>query len=142
MDKLAIVYWSGTGNTEMMSYHIMEGAVWAGAEVFVIKAANFSANMAEGFSRIAFGCPAMGAEQLETEEFEPMFMSLRTKIKEKKIVLFGSYGWGTGEWMQKWEASVKLAGVKLVQEGLIIKGQPSDVDFDVCRRLGTKIAKE
>ncbi len=103
MSKVAVVYWSGTGNTEAMAYYVTEGAKAAGAEVDVFTSAEFSADKAGEYPAIAFGCPSMGAEQLEESEFEPMFEEVKTKLGGKRIGLFGSYGWGDGEWMRIWK---------------------------------------
>ena len=94
MSKVAVVYWSGTGNTEMMAQKVAEGAKEAGAEVSVLTCADFSADDVDAYDAIAFGCPAMGAEELEDTEFEPMFSACESKLSGKKIALFGSYGWG------------------------------------------------
>ena len=95
MSKVAVVYWSGTGNTEMMAQKVAEGAKEAGAEVSVLTCADFSADDVDAYDAIAFGCPAMGAEELEDTEFEPMFSACESKLSGKKIALFGSYGWET-----------------------------------------------
>ena len=109
MSKVAVVYWSGTGNTEMMAQKVAEGAKEAGAEV-VLTSADFSADDVDAYDAIAFGCPAMGAEELEDTEFEPMFSACESKLSGKKIALFGSYGWGDGEWMRTWQAGVEGDG--------------------------------
>lgn len=113
MSKVAVVYWSGTGNTEMMAQKVAEGAKEAGAEVSVLTCADFSADDVDAYDAIAFGCPAMGAEELEDTEFEPMFSACESKLSGKKIALFGSYGWGDGEWMRTWEESCKNDGAEL-----------------------------
>lgn len=100
MSKIAVVYWSGTGNTEAMANAIADGARNAGAIVEMFTADGFSASRMDNFDAIAFGCPSMGAEQLEESEFEPMFTDCQSKLSGKKIALFGSYGWGDGEWMR------------------------------------------
>ena len=96
MSKIAVVYWSGTGNTEAMANLVAEGATSAGAETEVIPCSDFSADKAAEYDAFAFGCPAMGAEQLEEDEVEPMFAGLEDSLGGKKIALFGSYGWGDG----------------------------------------------
>ena len=103
MSKIAVVYWSGTGNTEQMANAVAEGAKEAGAEVSTLTADQFSAAKVAEFDAIAFGCPAMGAETLEEDEFEPMFTGCESALSGKKLALFGSYGWGDGEWMRTWE---------------------------------------
>ena len=140
MSKIAVVYWSGTGNTEAMAAAVSEGAKSKGAEVSVLTAAEFSADMADSFDGIAFGCPAMGAEVLEETEFEPMFNSVESKLKDKKIALFGSYGWGDGEWMRNWEEDAKAAGVNLAADVLIANEAPDDDAVESCKALGAAIA--
>ena len=65
MSKIAVVFWSGTGNTEAMADAVAEGAKGAGAEVSVFNVTDFSADKVDEFDAIAFGCPAMGAETLQ-----------------------------------------------------------------------------
>ena len=126
MSKVAVVYWSGTGNTEMMAQKVAEGAKEAGAEVSVLTCADFSADDVDAYDAIAFGCPAMGAEELEDTEFEPMFSACESKLSGKKIALFGSYGWGDGEWMRTWEESCKNDGAELVCDSVICADAPDD----------------
>ena len=113
MSKIAVVYWSGTGNTEAMANEVAEGAKAAGAEVDVLTASEFGADKMDAYDAVAFGCPAMGAEELEDSEFEPMFSDCEGKLGGKKIALFGSYGWGDGEWMRTWEETCKADGAVL-----------------------------
>lgn len=94
MSKIAVVYWSGTGNTEAMANEVAEGAKSAGAEAEVFTPDTFSVDKMDAYDAVAFGCPAMGAEELEDTEFEPMFKACEAKLSGKKIAPFGSYGWG------------------------------------------------
>ena len=103
MSKIAVVYWSGTGNTEAMASAVAEGAREKGAEADLLTASEFSSDQVSAYDAIAFGCPSMGAEQLEESEFEPMFTACEGDLQGKNIALFGSYGWGDGEWMRSWE---------------------------------------
>lgn len=136
MSKTAVIYWSGTGNTEMMAKAIAEGA---GADLFAVS--EFSGNIAD-YDRIAFGCAAMGAEVLEEDEFEPFFAAIEGSLSGKTVVLFGSYGWGDGEWMRNWEERVKADGAVLLgDEGLIVNETPSDDDLAKCKELGANLAK-
>ena len=136
MSKIAVVYWSSTGNTESMAAKVAEGARAAGAEVTCCTAAEFSADMMDNFDAIAFGCPSMGSEQLEESEFEPMFSSCEPKLNGKKIALFGSYGWGDGEWMRNWEESCIANGAVLACDYVICNEAP-DADAEVaCVNLG------
>ncbi len=134
--KTAVIYWSGSGNTEAMAKAVAEGA---GAELFNVS--EFSGDVAE-YDRLAFGCPAMGAENLEESEFEPFFAENEGKLSGKKVALFGSYGWGDGEWMREWAERVKNDGAVLVNdEGLIVNEAPDDAALADCKALGAKLAE-
>ena len=134
--KTAVIYWSGTGNTEAMAKAVAEGA---GAELFTVS--EFSGNV-EDYDAIAFGCPAMGAEMLEEDEFEPFFTEIEGRLSGKKVGLFGSYGWGDGEWMRNWESRVESDGAVLVDgEGVIANDAPSDDDLEKCRALGKALTE-
>ncbi len=122
MSKVAVVYWSGTGNTEAMANQVVAGARQAGAEVSLFTADAFDADKMDAFDAIAFGCPSMGAEQLEEEEFEPMFSQCEAKLRGKRIALFGSYGWGDGEWMQRGAGCASRGGLRGVGQGVGISG--------------------
>ncbi|MBQ6783290.1 MAG: flavodoxin domain-containing protein [Acholeplasmatales bacterium] len=118
--KKIVVYWSGTGNTEEIANKI---AADLGCDAFSVSA--ISASDALENDLIIFGCPAMGAEELEDAEFKPFYDEVMASIGDKKVALFGSYGWGDGEWMRNWEAEV---GANLVTNGLIVNGGASDID--------------
>jgi len=139
MSKIAVVYWSGTGNTEAMANAIADGARNAGASVEVFTADGFSASMMDDYDAIAFGCPSMGAEQLEESEFEPMFAECEGKLSGKRIALFGSYGWGDGEWMRNWEDTCRNAGGELVCDSVICQDAPDDEAEANCRSLGAAL---
>lgn len=140
MKKVAVVYWSGTGNTEAMANAVLEGAKEMGAEASIFTASQFNASMMDDFDGIAFGCPSMGAEVLEEEEFEPMFSECESKLSGKSIALFGSYGWGDGEWMRNWEASCRDLGAYLTTDPLIINETPDDDGLSQCKSLGASLA--
>ncbi|MBO5448664.1 MAG: flavodoxin [Ruminococcus sp.] len=134
--KKAVIYWSGTGNTEAMAKAVAEGA---GAELFTVS--DFSGSIGD-YDSVAFGCPAMGAEVLEEDEFEPFFTAAEDKLDGKKVALFGSYGWGDGEWMRNWEERVKNSGAVLVNgEGVIANETPGDDDLEKCRELGKALSE-
>ena len=136
MSKLAVVYWSGTGNTETMANAVKSGAQAAGAEVGLFKADEFHENMVDNFDAIAFGCPAMGADELEETEFAPMFRSMEGKLPGKTIGLFGSYGWGGGEWMNTWEDDCKSLGANLIFDSIICNDAPDEEALEKCEELG------
>ena len=140
MSKVAVVYWSGTGNTEQMAQKVAEGAQSAGAEVSLLTASAFGPEQMDAYDAIAFGCPSMGAEQLEETEFEPMFSSCEAKLSGKKIGLFGSYGWGDGEWMRNWEDTCRGDGALLVGEGDICNEAPDAEAEAACQALGKSLA--
>ncbi len=138
--KVAVVYWSGTGNTEAMANAVASGAAEAGAEVQLFGASEFNSNMVAEFDSIAFGCPSMGVEELEDSEFQPMFDDVKGSLSGKKVALFGSYGWGDGEWMRTWQADCESAGISLVADGLIANEAPDDEAVKNCQGLGKSLA--
>ena len=132
--KTAVIYWSATGNTEAMAKAVAEGV---GVEAVAVS--DFSGEIKE-YDAFAFGCPAMGDEVLEESEFEPFFASIEGELSGKKVLLFGSYGWGDGQWMRDWEERVKAAGAELVGgEGYIVNDAPTDNDIEKLKELGTKL---
>ncbi|GAB5083313.1 flavodoxin [Ruminococcus sp. 25CYCFAH16] len=134
--KAAVIYWSGTGNTEQMATAVAEGA---NAELFSVS--EFSGKLSD-YDRLAFGCSAMGAEELEESEFEPFFAEAESGLNGKTIALFGSYGWGDGEWMRSWVKRAEDDGAVIVGgEGLIANEAPSDDDLEKCRELGRALIK-
>ena len=139
MSKVAVVFWSGTGNTEAMANAVGEGAGQAGAEVSVLPVSMVSADEAAGYDALALGCPAMGAEVLEESEFEPFFTALEGKLSGKPVVLFGSYGWGDGQWMRDWEDRAKAAGAVLKAQPLMVNETPDDDALADCRTLAAAI---
>lgn len=139
--KVAIVFWSGTGNTEAMANEVLAGAKAAGADAELIPCSAFSSADVDGYDAVAFGCPAMGAEELEESEFEPMFSDVEGKLSGKKVGLFGSYGWGGGEWMRSWTERVQGDGVNLVADGVICNEAPDDDAKAACQALGAALAK-
>ena len=140
MSKAAVVYWSGTGNTEEMANQVAAGAKAAGADVSVFTSADFNADMVAQFDAIAFGCPSMGAEELEETEFAPMFDACEPKLRGKKIALFGSYGWGDGEWMRNWEERCSQDGANLASGSVICNEAPDEEALSACRALGAALA--
>lgn len=136
MSKIAVVYWSGTGNTESMAAMVAAGAKEAGAEAVLLTAAEFGPDQMDAYDAIAFGCPSMGAEQLEESEFEPMFSACEAKLSGKKIGLFGSYGWGDGEWMRTWEETCRGDGAELACEPVICNEAPDEDALSACQALG------
>lgn len=139
MSKIAVVFWSGTGNTEAMAQAVAEGAVAKGAEVDTVQAADFGASDAGAYDAIAFGCPAMGAEELESDEFQPMWDDVKAQLDGKPIALFGSYDWGTGEWMDAWKDDAEEAGAS-VAGTVIANNEPDDAARSACRDLGASLA--
>lgn len=137
MSKVAVVFWSGTGNTETMAASVESGATGAGAEVSVFAASDFSADMVGDFDAYAFGCPATGAEELEDSEFAPMFDSVKESLGDKKVALFGSYGWGGGEYMETWKSDND--SLNIVAD-FTCEGEPDDDALAKCVELGAALA--
>lgn len=140
MSKIAIVYWSGTGNTEMMAKEVAEGVKAAGGDVSIFATSDFTADSAAVFDKFALGCPAMGAEELEDSEFLPLYEQLKPSLSGKKVVLFGSYGWGGGEYMTAWKNDAVSSGLILVDDPLAIENAPDDDGKSKCQELGRVLA--
>ena len=136
MKKAAVIYWSGTGNTEAMANAVAEGMKDAGAEVSLLSADAVSAADLAGLDAVALGCPAMGSEVLEDMEFEPMFDGCKSSLKGKRVALFGSYGWGGGEWMHNWERGCRSSGIQLACDSVICNDAPDDAALAACQALG------
>ena len=140
MSKIAVLYWSGTGNTEAMANAVADGAKEKGAEVVLAQPGDFAGSV-DGFDAVALGCPAMGAEELEDGEFTPMVEGIKASLAGKKVALFGSYGWGDGEWMRTWEDDCKGAGIELAAESVIVNDAPDDDGIASCKALGAALAE-
>ena len=141
MKKTAVIYWSGTGNTEVMANAVAEGLREAGAECAVLTPDEVSTDTVAALDAAAFGCPAMGAEELEETEFAPMFDAVKPALAGKSVALFGSYGWGDGEWMRTWEETCTGAGIKLACDSVVCCEAPDDEALAACRALGKKLAE-
>ena len=140
MSKVAVVYWSSTGNTKQMADAVQAGAEDNGGMVSVFDADAFSADQVAEYDAIAFGCPAMGVEVLEESSFDPMFTAVEGSLSGKKIALFGSYGWGDGQWMRDWEDRCKKAGAQLACESVLANNAPDDEALNACKNLGAALA--
>ena len=136
MKKTAVVYWSGTGNTEAMAKAVAEGMESAGAQVTMLTPDQVKASELSAYDAIAFGCPAMGSEVLEEMEFQPMFDEVKRSLGGKSAALFGSYGWGGGEWMQNWERDCRSSGIQLACDSVICNDAPDDAALAACQALG------
>ncbi len=137
--KIMIVYWSGTGNTEAMANAVYAGAKEAGAEVELHNVSQ--AGDVSDCDVLLLGCPAMGSEELEPEEFEPFFAAIESSLSGRKIGLFGSYEWADGEWMRTWQQRVEMAGGVMIADGVAAYGAPDPDAVAACRNLG-KLAAE
>lgn len=143
MKKVAIIYWSGTGNTEAIMNLVKTGVERAGAEADVFQPWDVTPDLIDNYQNIAFGSPAMGDEQLETEDFQPMWDSITDKLNGKNVVLFGSYNWNNGEFMDYWVDDVGKLGANLVADGLAILDAPEAGSDEEAQSiaLGEAIAK-
>ena len=138
--KTAVIYWSGTGNTKMMAEAVLDGMIQAGAQAVIMTPDQVNASDIGQYEAVALGCPAMGAEVLEDSEFEPMYDAVKGSLAGKKVALFGSYGWGDGEWMRNWEEDCASNGIRLITEGLTANETPDESSLDECRNLGKTLA--
>lgn len=140
MKKTAVVYWSSTGNTEAMAQAVLEGMKEAGAEAVLLTPDAVDVSALAGMDAIAFGCPAMGSEVLEECEFEPMFSGCKNRLGGKSVGLFGSYGWGDGEWIRTWAEDAEAVGARLVVEPVMANGSPDGDAETACAALGAALA--
>ena len=136
MKKTLVIYWSGTGNTEAMANAVLEGMKSAGADAVLLTASEVDVSAVGGYDAVALGCPAMGSEVLEDMEFEPMFDGCKASLKGKRVALFGSYGWGGGEWMHNWERDCRSSGIQLACDSVICNEAPDDAALAACQALG------
>lgn len=142
MSKVLVVFWSGTGNTEIMAEKIAEGLENAGAEVDLRNVIDVDPSEVQDFDKIAFGCPSMADEKLEEDEFAPFFEDAEEHLSGKKVLLFGSYGWGTGQWMEDWVERTQDAGADVFNgEGLIANYTPDAEAEEKCVEFGEEFAK-
>ena len=141
MEKIAVIYWSGTGNTEAMANGVAEGAKAAGGEAELFSVEGITPEAAAGYDRLALGCPAMGDEVLEEELFEPFFAALEPKLQGKPVAIFGSYGWGDGQWIRDWADRLTKAGAVQTGEALMINETPDEDGLAQCRALGKALAE-
>ena len=142
MKKIKVIYWSGTGNTEMMAKAVADGASSGGSVVELLDVSKASADTVAQADAVALGCSAMGAEVLEEGEMEPFIESIKDVVSGKPIVLFGSYGWGDGEWMRDWADRMKNAGAQLIrEEGIIANEAPEDDVLEELKAAGKELAE-
>ena len=141
MKKIAIVYYSGSGNTEEMANAVLRGCNEGHADARLFNISEISAAEALEYDVLVLGCPAMGAEELEDGEMEPFMAEIESQIAGKDIALFGSYGWGDGEWMRNWQDRVEAAGAILLGDGVICNEAPDDEALEACRNLGLEVSK-
>ena len=141
MDKIYVVFWTQGGNTQAMAEAIGEGIREAGKEAEVVFVTGANLDELKAAPKFALGCPAMGAEVLEESEMEPFVCDVEGFASGKKIALFGSYGWGDGEWMRTWEEDCGAAGINRVSDSVICCEAPDDEALAACRALGKKLAE-
>lgn len=123
--KISIIYWTGTGNTQMMAETIVDTVEELGFNPifeFVNDVDLLDVKESEWFF---LGCPAMTGEDIEELEFRPFFESLKESLQDKNVVLFGSYDWGDGQWIETWSQEVEEAGGK-VKELIKVQWNPED----------------
>lgn len=141
MKNIAIIYWTGTGNTESMAEGIMEGAKNEDTQVRLLSVGDAKTEDVSNSDAIAFGCPSMGAEELEESEMEPFIESIASAVKGKNIILFGSYGWGNGEWMTDWQERMEGYGANVIVDGLIINNDADKEGIEKCKEIGALLSK-
>jgi flavodoxin short chain len=141
MKKVAIIYWSGTGNTETMAKEIAKGVSDAGGTAILKQAGDATSAMVKDADALAFGSPAMGAEIIEEDAMEPFIAGLSSaELGGKLLGLFGSYDWGDGQWMRDWVSRMSALGASIDGEGLIVHLEPDEAALAQCHDLGKRLA--
>lgn len=138
MNKIAVIYWSGSGNTQAMAEAVAKGAKEAGSTVDLMEVSEADPKGVAGYDGVLLGCPSMGDEVLEEGEFEPFYSDIEADLKDMPVGLFGSYGWGDGQWMRDWQQRAEDAGIKVFEEGLIINETPDDEGLEKCEAFGKR----
>ncbi|MGL5641044.1 MAG: flavodoxin [Paraclostridium sp.] len=138
---MKVIYWSGTGNTETMAKLIVEGITRQGKIAELLNVDKVHIDDIKNEDKLILGCPSMGNENLEEVDFEPFIESLQGLGEGKKAFLFGSYGWGDGEWMRTWEDQMKNYGFELPLESIIVNETPEGDEVTRCVKYGEDIAK-
>lgn len=141
MKNVVIIYWSGTGNTEAMATGVMNGAKSENVNVRLLNVGEAKVEDVLKADAVALGCPSMGSEQLEESEMDPFIESISDAIEGKNTALFGSYGWGNGEWMTDWQERMESYGARVIEDGLIINNEPDEEGIKKCKELGELLAK-
>ncbi|MBZ9690463.1 MULTISPECIES: flavodoxin [Clostridium] len=138
---MKIIYWSGTGNTEAMANLIAKGIEESEVKIELINISNANVDSLKDENIVVLGCPSMGDEELEGGEFLPLLENVQDDLKNKKVILFGSYGWGDGQWMRSWEEEMTASGVNVALEPLIVNYAPEGESEEQCIQYGREIAK-
>lgn len=142
MGKIQVIYFSQTGNTEEMAQAVGKGITDAGKEAEVIEVSDASIEALKESASFALGCPATGTEVIDEDEMEPLVAQVEAFASGKNIALFGSYGWGEGQWMKDWADRMKNAGANIVNgEGLICQETPDNDTIKQCEKLGSQLAQ-
>jgi len=136
---MKIIYFTATGNTEMMANAVARGIEQAGKSAELITVDSASADMLDNEKAFALGCPAMGSETLEESYMEPLVSELESKVSGKTILLFGSYGWGDGEWMREWVKRMENAGATVIG-GVDAIANYAPTDETSLEEFGAKLA--
>lgn len=134
-----VIYWSGTGNTEAMAQEVAKGIEGAGQDVTVKAVSEVTVDEAASLDKLALGCADMGSEQLEETEFEPFIVDLEDKLQGKKVVIFGSYGWG-GTWLEEFKERLENAGASVVADPVSFLGAADDECNQALQEIGKALA--
>lgn len=135
--KALVVYFTTTGNTQMLAESVAEGLTETGAEVTLKNVSDATPEEVLEYDLIALGCPAQGTEELDDTEFGPYFEETAPNLNEKNVILFGCYGWGDGEFMETWKTSATEAGANVVETFINLETPDQDA-LDQAKELGTR----
>ncbi|MCH4207415.1 MAG: flavodoxin domain-containing protein [Solobacterium sp.] len=139
MKKIAVVYFTGTGNTQELAEQVEAGAKSKGAETELLFSDELDTERIDSYDGIAFGCPASGTEQLNGM-FYGSYDHYRPYLKGKRVVLFGSWGWGGGKYMNEWKVQARGDGMILAADPVTCKKKPDEAALQACFKLGEILA--
>lgn len=141
MKKVSIIYWSNGGNVEVLANTIAESAKMHGAVVTIKHVQDATIEDVTTADAVAFGSPSMDNNRIEQHEMEPFIKEFKLlPNNNKKVVLFGSYGWDDGQFMKDWVVRMKDYQFDVIAN-IAVKESPSDEELEIARKFGEELTK-
>ena len=141
-EKVAVIYYSATGNTEAMAEAVAVGAKSTGAEVLLAPVSDVDpVEIGNTYHHIILGCSAWGVEVIEEAQMKPFCNKLKPYLKGKIMGIFGSCGWSRGAWLNSWYNELHFAGASFPAQPLLAYCYPDEPSLKKCVELGNKVAE-